>query len=98
MTLQMNKVNKKQVSDDKERRHPNFESYQSLGLKHRFAQPLFLRTCDFRDTLLLFDKHYKKTSIDCNQQNAISRNFLYVPRPIFDSFFSKFTYGGLVMF
>ena len=41
MTLQMNKVNKKQVSNDKERRHPKSESYQSLGLKYRFAKPPF---------------------------------------------------------
>ena len=37
MTLRMNKVNKKQDSNDKERGQPKFEPYKSLGLKYRFA-------------------------------------------------------------
>ena len=37
MTLLMNQVNKKQDSNDKERGQPQFEPYESLGLKYRFA-------------------------------------------------------------
>ena len=80
----MNKVNKKQVSNDKERKHPKSESYQSLGLKYRFSKPPFWGLAISEIYCSSSTNVIKKTSIDCNQQNAISRNFLYVPRPIFD--------------